>query len=99
MGKTAQEAYSEIIAHIQSQGGPISNWYCGITGDISSRLFGDHNVPEKGHWYVYRECVDSQAARAVENSLLDQGCDGGPGGGDASAIYVYAYLKSSLTNP
>ena len=47
MTKTAEEAYDEIVAHIQKQGGPLSSWYCGITENIKNRLFGDHKVPEK----------------------------------------------------
>jgi len=79
---TAQEAYDGILAHIQKQGGSLSSWYCGITENIKSRLFGDHNVPEKGHWYTYMRCEDSGPARSVEKALLDYGCDGGSGGGD-----------------
>lgn len=99
MAETSQKAYNEILAHIQKQGGSFSSWYCGITENIKDRLFGDHNVPEKGHWYAYRQCINSYAARSVENTLLDHGCDGGSGGGDADADYVYAYLKTSVTDP
>jgi len=99
MPKTAQEAYNEIFAHIQKQGGLISKWYCGITEDIQNRLFGDHKVPKKDHWYAFRQCVNSDAARSVEKTLLDNGCDGGTGGGDDDADYVYAYLKTSVTEP
>lgn len=99
MSKTAQEAYDEILAHIEQQGGAFSNWYCGITEDISSRLHGDHKVPEKGHWFIHRKCVSDEAARTVENALLELGCDGGDGGGDNDAVHAYAYLKTSITEP
>jgi len=97
--KSAQEAYDGILAHIKKQGGPFKSWYCGITQDIDSRLFGDHNVPRKDHWFTYRQCVNSSMARSVEKVFLDHGCDGGPGGGDNDADYVYAYLKTSTTSP
>jgi hypothetical protein len=99
MAKSAQEAYDEISAHIAKQGGPYSKWYCGITSDIKTRLFADHNVPKKDHWFAYRECVNNEAARNVEKAFLEHGCDGGEGGGDKNAVYVYAYLKTSITNP
>ncbi|MDO9566424.1 MAG: hypothetical protein Q7J15_06765 [Candidatus Desulfaltia sp.] len=99
MAKTAQEAYNEILAHIQKQGGSFSSWYCGITEDIASRLHNDHKVPEKDHWFIQRQCTNSTAARNVEKALLDKGCDGGTGGGDDNAIYAYAYLKTSVTEP
>ena len=99
MAKTDQEAYNDITQHIAKQGGKHSSWYCGITGDIESRLFGDHNVPKKDHWYIYRECNNATSARNVEKTLLNDGCDGGSGGGDDNAIFVYAYLKTSVTEP
>lgn len=99
MARTAQEAYEEILAHIRKQGGTFSNWYCGITANIESRLFGDHGVPRKEHWFAYRECTSSEGARNVEKAFLGHGCDGGTGGGDDTAVYVYAYLKTSITKP
>ena len=38
-------------------------------------------------------------ARNVEDKLHELGCDGGPGGGDASTVWVYAYLKGTMTIP
>ena len=99
MSKTAQEAYDEIVAHIKKQGGAYSSWYCGITENIKNRLHGDHKVPEKDHWRIYRECKNSDAARNVEKAILKLGCDGGPGGGDNDAVFVYAYLKTAITGP
>jgi len=32
-------------------------------------------------------------------NFLDKGMDGGPGGGDEDSKIVYAYKKTSLTNP
>ena len=99
MAKTAQEIYDKIVAHIKKQGSPFSSWYCGITESIKNRLFGDHNVPEKDHWFIHRPCASNESARNVEKALLDLGCDGGTGGGGDDAIYVYAYLKTSVTEP
>ena len=53
MVKTAQEAYNEILTHIQKQKGSFSEWYCGITENIQDRLHGDHNVPQKDNWYIH----------------------------------------------
>ena len=99
MAKTAQEVYNEILKHIQEQGGLFSSWFCGITENIQNRLHGDHKVPEKDHWFIHRPCTSSEAARNVEKAFLDNGCDGGTGGGDDDAVYVYAYLKASVTEP
>lgn len=99
MTKTAQEAYDDILSHIREQGGAFPSWYCGVTSDIEDRLFGAHNVPKENHWFAFRQCISSDAARDVETAFLEHGCDGGEGGGDNSAVYVYAYLKTSITEP
>ena len=95
----AQKALNEIVAHIDKQGGAYSGWYCGITADIESRLHGDHKVPHKDHWFITRTCENETDARAVEATLIRLGCDGAPGGGDETTKYVYAYLKTSVTDP
>lgn len=96
---SARQAYDDIVAHIVKQGGPYSSWYCGITSDWKERLFDDHQVPGENHWYIVRRCHNDNDSRAVENTLVELGCDGGSGGGDQSSVYVYAYLKTSATNP
>lgn len=92
--QNAEIVCKEIVAHIEKQGGPTSNWYIGITGDWDRRLFADHQVPRQNHWYIVRQCHSCADARLVERALLGQGFDGGPCGGDDSTVYVYAYLKA-----
>lgn len=95
----AQTIYDEMIAHIRKEGSSASNWYAGITEDIGDRLFGDHNVPRKDHWFIHRRAESEDDARAIEDALHEYGCDGGPGGGDDDAVFVYAYKKTVRTNP
>lgn len=89
----------EIHAHIQKQGGEPSDWYIGITENVEGRLFSYHKVPKKNHWFIFRETFSDADARRIEKAFLDWGCDGGGGGGNEDATYVYAYLKTSITNP
>ena len=95
--------YGEIVAHIKKQieqdAGAYSNWYCGIASDWEDRLFNEHKVPRKDHWRTIRQCYNNEDARTVESKLLKLGCDGGAGGGDETTVYVYAYLKGSMTEP
>lgn len=90
---------SEISAHINKQGGQRSSWYVGIAADIKQRLHGDHRVPENDHWFIWRETFSANDARAVEKALIEWGCAGGPGGGDSNTRFVYAYLKTPVTEP
>lgn len=95
----AQQACDEIVEHIGKQGGSPSTWYCGIASDWDKRLFTEHKVPREHHWYIVRQCHTNEDARAVERALCQYSCDGGPGGGDYTTVYVYAYLKGSMTDP
>ena len=95
--KTAQSIYDEMVAHIEGEGRRASTWYAGITGNIEQRLFGDHRVPRKDHWYIYREANSAQSARSIESALTRYGCDGGGGGGDEDSVWVYAYKKTGET--
>jgi len=99
MAIPAEQAYNEIKAYIDKQGKPYQSWYAGIAFDAQERLFRDHNVSEKGDLWIYKRCPNDQDARSVEEALLKLGCDGETGGGDESTTYIYAYLKSSNTNP
>lgn len=55
--------------------------------------------PRKTTGSYIGHATSSEAARNVEKAFLDNGCDGGTGGGDDDAVYVYAYLKASVTEP
>ena len=91
------DVYRDIAEHIQKSGSPPRFWYAGITSDPSSRLFVDHNVQKDIGWCISRDAQTENGARSVEQALLRLGCDGGPGGGNASTKYVYAYLKTGTT--
>ncbi len=97
--KTATDAYGEMKAHIDRSGTPYERWYVGIAGDPSDSLFNRHRVPRENGWWIFRECATSDEARRVEQALIALGTDGGPGGGDATTRFVYAYLKTPNTQP
>ena len=94
---TKQDIINAIANYFSGE--TYSQCYVGITSDVDSRLFGDHNVSkEHGRW-IYRTATSHTIAREVEQHFLDAGMDGGAGGGDASSKIVYAYKKTSTTNP
>lgn len=97
--KSVKTICDEIARHISAQGGAKNTWYVGIAADITQRLHGDHRVPEVDHWFIWHEASTSDEARIIEKAFLEWGCDGGPGGGDHTTRFVYAYLKTSGTNP
>lgn len=94
----AQQIIVDIDAHLlKSNTQHYSDFYIGITEDINRRLFDFHNVPKKGHWYIYREAANDSESRRVEQYYLDKGMDRGDGGGDENAVYVYCYQISDQT--
>jgi len=97
MAKSKQEIIDDVTNHFK--GKVYKDCYVGITSDVDSRLFGDHNVSkEKGHW-IYRPTSSDNEAREIEQHFLDKGMDGGSGGGGEDSKIVYAYKKTTTTNP
>ena len=98
MAKSAKQIIADIDAHLsKSSAKYYKDFYVGITEDINERLFDFHQVPKKSHWYIYREATSDKESRAVEKHYLDKGMDGGDGGGDDDAVYVYCYRISNET--
>ena len=92
-----QEIINNITKHFRGEN--YNNIYVGITSDAKKRLFEDHNVSKKNGYWIHRTATSHNIAREVEKYFLDVGMDGGSGGGDESSSIVYAYKKTSYTNP
>jgi len=94
-GLNSSEIISDIMKHVGSE--TYGNWYVGIAGNPTSRLFTDHAVDKQNGKWIYRKGDSDTVARTAEGKLHDQGFDGGKGGGDSTTVYVYAYRKTSTT--
>lgn len=94
----AANAQANLIAqfekYIAKNGGFYKDygWYVGVTSDPERRLFREHKVDRTDGAWIYADTSSDAEARDVERRLIEQGAKGGSGGGDVSAIYVYAYL-------
>ena len=83
---------------VQNNGGVYSNGYVRIASDIEQRLFGAHNVDKKKGQWAWARCENADSARDDENYFVDTlGTHGGPGGGEDTSKYVYAYRITSDT--
>lgn len=87
----------EIDSHMQKSGVKNAGWYVGITGDVEERLFGFHKVPRQNHWYIFRRATSADEARAIEAAYHKVGCQGAGGGGDHTAVFIYAYVITNQT--
>jgi len=54
-------------------------------------------VNENSGTWAYEKADSAAIARKVEKAYHDAGYQGGPGGGDNSTVYVYAYVITSST--
>jgi len=97
MAKDKNTLISEIEAHLASCGGTYPQWYVGIAADVRDRLFNGHAVKQEGDAWIYRQCDTSAVARAIEDHFVSLGLKGGPGGGDSSTRFVYAYKIAAHT--
>lgn len=98
MAKSKPEIIADIKTYINNLTSKYSDWYVGIASDPQKRLFTDHTVNKDSDLWIYRECATSDIAREVEEYFVNTlKTDGGPGGGDYSTKYVYAYKKSTQT--
>lgn len=90
---------TRVAGEIDKYIGGVSyqGWYAGITDDPERRLFTEHNVSKQVGAWIYHPCSTDGIAREVEQHFLDKGCQGGPGGGDGTSKYVYAYKVTNST--
>lgn len=96
---TSQQIVNDITNYVFKIGGLYKEWYIGITSDGRQRLFNDHQVNENTDNWIFAPADTNEIARYTETYFLNQGYDGGTGGGDTSSKIVYAYKKNGRTNP
>ncbi len=97
--KNTKTITAEISAHIKKQGGQMGAWYVGTASRVKPRLFGEHNVPQTNHWFIWRRAESAEDAASLEAAFHGLGCDGTEREKDDKARLVYAYLKASATKP
>ena len=98
MAKSKKEIIEEIQSYITKCGGGFAKWYVGIAADPKERLFDDHSVDKEKDAWIYCTASSSKVARKIEKHFLDEGADGGTGGGSEDTKSVYAYKISSRTD-
>ncbi len=92
----SSEAITKISDYITEAGGGLHKWYIGVTANPENRVFDFHNVPKTVGYYIIVPCVSELAARNTEKHFLNEGMDGGDGGGN-NPTHVYAYLVTNDT--
>lgn len=81
----------KIIRHIETHGEEFDRWYVGITSDVKLRMFITHNIGDS-EVSTYENVKTQQATEEIVKYIVAHyKTQGGFGGGDGSATYVYAY--------
>ena len=100
------ELYEETIVDIQSYINKNSgtcnyvNWYVGINKNPIDRLLNNHKIKEKYDLWIWRQTSSPDIAQKIESYFINiLKTDGGTGGGNEGADWVYAYRKNSYTKP
>ncbi|MGU9963813.1 MAG: hypothetical protein ACNYPD_06885 [Candidatus Halichondribacter symbioticus] len=94
---TENEAYNALVKYIKDNGGRFTDWYCGVTHDVPTRL--DQHENEKGITAKLPgkvKCSSMKIAIAVEAKMHAKDCLGharGPGGVNDNSKYVYVFKK------
>ena len=100
MAKNKQQIIDEITAHIEKRGGAYPDWYVGIGTEARDLLFSDHKVQKKGDRWIHRRATSAKEACEVKDYFVSTlAADGPRGKADADADAVYAYKKTSHTEP
>ena len=98
MGKDFRTIVADIDQHLStSTKGYYSDFYIGITNNVSRRLFEEHNVSRDNAWWIYCEAEDKQTAQDVEEHYLQKGMKGDTGGGTSQSTFVYCYEITNNT--
>lgn len=79
------------------QGKYYSEFWIGIATDPVDRLTKGHGVDGTTPWIYWNTPLHTDAVRQIEKFFLSKGAKGGPGGGDNSTCYIYAYKISPKT--
>ncbi len=88
---------NDLFNYMAKCGGTRAQWYVGIAADPRACLFSRHGVDEQSGAWIFVPAANDNEARAIERYLIDQGFDGGPGGGTSGTRYVYAFRKTANT--
>ena len=89
----------ELHKIITSNWDSYHDWYVGISKTPNDRLY-DHKVEADFPYQYKEEAWSSEDAGEIKDYFVHLlKTDGGPSRGDESATWVYAYKKTTDTNP
>lgn len=96
MASTAAEIVAGIKQYVGKRG--YENWYAGIAEKPKKRLFDRHRVTKENGLWIHKRATSVAEARTAEKMLIDEGFQGGSGGGTDDSTAVYAYRITPTTS-
>ncbi len=92
-----QQIMNEVMVHMGKYSVKYQDWYAGIAADPKEKLFNGHGVKESGDAWIFRRCVNNNAAREIERHFVKKGCKGGSVDEEKETLFFYAYMMQPHT--
>lgn len=99
MAQSKADLLDKLDEYLEQYAEDVTEWYVGITENPMQRLYDQHGVSQDYGRKKYLKSYSTDIAREVEQRFLDIGLQGGDGGGDQDAKYVYIYKMTPYTTP
>lgn len=93
------EVIDSIHGYILKNSYTYFDWYIGLTDNAEKMLFEDHKLNQVSDMWIYEEVPSDSDAFRIREYFLNMGCAGGLIQNRKKVRYIYAYRRSSKTNP
>lgn len=95
-GLDANQALLELVATIANHPGGFGDWCCGVACEVAQKLRQHRVDPSQDIWAAC-ECDTCDGAWAVEEELVQRGCETSDWPTPQNARWVYAYRMHERT--
>jgi len=92
MPSSIKKIINDITSYLRDNEISLDDVYVGIASYPEQRLFSDHNVSKENGIWIYCKAYSSLCVRIIEKYFLDDGANGGPGGGMIK-LFMFMHMK------
>jgi len=93
------EVIDSIHGFILKNSNTYFDWFIGLSENAEKMLFEEHKLHPAYDMWIYEEVPSGSDAFRIREYFLNMGCAGGLVQHQEKIRYIYAYRRSSATNP
>lgn len=93
------EVIDSIHGYILKNSYTYFDWYIGLTDNAEKTLFEEHKIDPGTDMWIFEEVPSNSDAHRIRKYFLNMGCAGGLMQNGKKIRYIYAYRRSSHSNP